>query len=135
MKHFVATAAFFIFLLFQIVCTSTNRTLYPFSPYRMFSKNWKGGIEMDHVVVKENNQAYRTWDLLDIPFFQANQIFYSTYLDPSPERQRQAVCSLIKEQIPGKSEIQIFGQVIRFSDENGTMSGQLLSSGLRWTCR
>ncbi len=90
---------------------------------------------MEQILVKSGNLSYRPWDLMKIPFFQANSIAFTTFLDDAPFEQREIVCSLYRKNIAGSEEIKIIQQHVRYSDANGMMNGEIIFEKEVWACR
>ena len=109
---------------------------YPFSPYKMFSKNWQSGIIMDQVRYEDDQEmTYRPWDLLRIPFFQANQLSYVTFLDSAPVTQKQALCRLLLKSLSSSRKIKVLGSEIHFDRSlNGTMIAQESKKEVVYVC-
>ena len=120
----------------QIAATLNTQSLYPFSAYRMFSKNWKSGIVMTQIQFEDSSgKKYRPWDLLKIPFFQANNISFGTFLDPSPEAQKLSLCSLLRTHISENSRIlRVFEEEWEYSREGSQMASRLQSQKLSYEC-
>lgn len=94
-----------IIICAQCYVTFTSRNLYPLSPYRMFSKNWYDGIQMDQIHFRNHSGIYRPWDLLKIPFFQANNTSFATFLDSPLAAQRATYCSLLTRRVDAPLEV------------------------------
>lgn len=109
------------FLGIQVIASFSQQNLYPFSPYRMFSRHWPDGVQMARVsLMTEDGKRYRPWDLIPLPFFQANHISFSSYLDPAPSTQKEAICKVMKSNLPAPSSITVVGESVRMERvENG----------------
>ena len=124
------------FLVVQAAATLSKASIHPFSSYRMFSKNWPDGIVMERVVYSAGGEPYRPWDVLRIPFFQANQVSYATFLDPSSEAQREALCARQLAALPASTgELAVLGEEIRFARDGGAMKAAVVKSERVHVCR
>lgn len=120
-----AAPVMLLFSILSIQCWTSiaSQSFYPFSPYRMFSKNWKDGILMDEVQYRdEQNRTYRTWQALDVPFFQANHLSFVTFLDPSAPEQKNALCKRAFASLSHANRLDVLGIQMRYSrSQNGEM--------------
>lgn len=90
-------AFFFAYIIFHFVITMKSGTeWYPFSPYRMFSKNWKNEIVMERIRYKnsETDRFLFPWEVMKIPFFQANQFSFNIYLDLNDLKAKEKLCAI-----------------------------------------
>jgi hypothetical protein len=124
-----------LFFAAQVGASAVKTPLHPFSPYRMFSKNWPDGVVMDRVLYAAGEQRFRPWDLLRIPFFQANQLSYVTFLDPAPPAQREALCSRLLAAAPGAGELRVLAEEVRFSRDGAVMTEAVVKSAEVHVCR
>jgi hypothetical protein len=84
-----------------MITFKTGIEWYPFSPYRMFSKNWENNIVMERIryrSVKEDSYLF-PWQIMGIPFFQANQISFNIFLDLEVKDAKDKLCDLFP--LPG----------------------------------
>lgn len=112
--------AFLGFLGFQLLITlCPSIEAYPFSPYRMFSKNWRDGIVMERIryqVPGESNLRF-SWELLGIPFFQANSLSYRVFLDRNDPQERAAFCRAF-----GRTHPRVVHENVRYQLHGGRMT-------------
>ena len=121
----------------QVWASVSSTVTYPFSPYRMFSKNWKNGGIMDQVRYEDDHERiYPPWDLLKIPFFQANQLSFVTFLDSAPGEQKQALCAQLFKSLPRSKEIKVLGSEVQFErSPTGTMISQEQKKEVIYVCQ
>jgi len=123
------TIIFISFATFQIYITAfSSADWYPFSAYRMFSKNWPNGITMERIRYKSQSsgQTYYPWELIKIPFFQANQISFKIFLDSKDDEAKSKLCSILN--IP---QLAVLREDVKYSLEGEMMRGGVPQK--KWT--
>jgi hypothetical protein len=132
---FCGSAIFAIVIALQTWATVSRASLYPLNAYRMFDSHWPDGVVMDRVILRSDGKEYPTWETLRIPFFQANNAAFVTFLDPMPAVHRNRLCGEIAKRITGTSAIEVIGQELRFAkDGEGQMKSSIVSSEVKYTC-
>lgn len=125
------------FFLIQIGASLLEKNIYPFSPYRMFSKHWESGIVMDYVsFADENDNEYSVSSLLkEIPFFQANHLSFITFLDASSAEQKKILCQLLMRNIP-TTLLKVFAQERLYErDSSGVVRMRIEKKELVHECK
>lgn len=118
----------------QVFATFSPLNLYPISPYRMFSRNWQNGIQMARISIQKDNNWYTVPSLLQIPFFQANNIAFSTFIDNSTESQKIEFCNQLNKHI--KAPFSVYNQVIEFiRDDEELMKTNITNSEKIYECK
>ncbi len=90
-------AFFFLYVIFHCaIKMKPGIEWYPFSPYRMFSKNWKNEIVMERIRYKNpSGDTYLfPWEVMRIPFFQANQFSFNIFLDLKDLDAKKKLCKI-----------------------------------------
>lgn len=124
-------ALFFGFAVFQLGITTLSKShdWYPFSPYKMFSKNWQSGIVMERIRFSNTGDVRNTWELLGIPFFQANHLSFSIFLDHKNPEISQKLCSLL-----GEGHYSVLSEQVKFERISNGMQQRLLNSEKVYEC-
>ena len=87
----------------------------------MFSRHWKSGVDMERVRFKNlDGQIFRTWDLLNVPFFLANHLAFVSFLDPSPEEHKSILCrSALRA--ANSQKLEVLADLVKFERVDGVM--------------
>lgn len=113
-------AIFLSFLVFQLFITHEGKSeWYPFSSYRMFSRNWQNNIVMERIRYKDpsTEKIYFPWALIKIPFFQANKISFTVFLDLNNESAKKKLCEIYNK--PG---LQVLREEVKYRLEEKKMN-------------
>ena len=131
--RYLGMALFIGFIVIQAFATSSKTNVYPFSPYRMFSKHWADGIVMAQVkIVDDTGKALPAWQAMEIPFFQANQLMYSIFLDPAPEEARTKLCNLMRSKL--HRDFKVVEDHVKYSRISDGLAASIEESADRYHC-
>jgi|GEM_PF-6432411 len=124
-------AIFVFFSTYQIYLTfNRSRDSYPFSPYKMFSKNWSDKIVMERIRFENpSNEMIFPWDVLNIPFFQANQLCFTIFLDLKDENAKKLFCEL-----PQMKSLKVYREDVRYTQSNQKMHQEIIKKDLVHEC-
>lgn len=126
----LGTALFFLFVGVQVAATFLGSLAYPFNGYQMFSKNWPDGAVMTQIqIVPSDGRNLSPWDVIPIPFFQANQIMYSKFLNNTMDGKFE-VCRYLVHQV---GIVDIFADEVSYRRRSNGMIVQLKEH--RWLYR
>ncbi len=133
-KRLFGLLVLFSFVLIQGYASVTFKNIYPFSPYRMFSKLWAPGVVMDQVSYETwSDRSYRPFDILPIPFFLANHLSFITFLDPSSELRKTALCSLLLK-ASREYLLNVYADLVRFDRVDGDIKATVIEHKRVYAC-
>jgi hypothetical protein len=118
----------------QTGASATRESLYPLNAYRMFDRHWPDGIVMERVLyVDEHGRRHRPWDVVHVPFFQANHASYATFLDPASPEQRADLCRSV---LAGRfRRLSIVAEEVEFvRSPSGAMTESVVRSEEKHVC-
>lgn len=103
------------FVVFQNWLTLNKRSdLYPFNPYRMFSKHWYSGIEMSKMITRSSDGQSVIWNKVHIPFFQINKLAHSIFNESNDSSSRLILCEALRSRMK-ISYLEVLSQVEQFT--------------------
>lgn len=93
---FMGICFFAVYLIAQFFATVSNSETYPLQAYRMYSDHWKDGtgfIRMSYIA--HEDKVFRPWELISVPFFQANSISYLFIDKKVSDAQKKEICQFV----------------------------------------
>ena len=124
------------FVGLQFFVSLSRGNFYPFSPYRMFSKYWPNGVQMEKVrfLDEKSTVSFSPAQLLRVPFFQANNIAFVSFLDSSSLAQKEAVCGLLLKSAQSSS-LKVLAELEEFRRSEVGLVVKTVESREVYVCR
>jgi len=96
----------------------------------MFSKNWTDSIVMERIRYRNlEGQFFFPWELIRVPFFQANQMSFAVFMDLNDLAAKKEFCNVLN--VP---HLKVIREHVQYNLSAGKMDETIKTQELIYEC-